>query len=115
MVTATIKGYDNARRRKLTMPDRIDQIAALLREAGHAHHQAFLDTDGYDPDWPAWYANHLTPRLPALLEAELPQSELASLLLALDQQLKDSNQGAHWADYYAQELHRRYPNTSKSA
>lgn len=97
------------------MTDKIDLIADLLRQTGHAHHQAFLDTDGYDPDWPNWYASYLAPRLPALLEAEILQSELASLLLALDQQLKDSSQDAHWADYYARELHRRYLDASEHA
>ena len=33
-------------------------IAKLLRETGHAHHEAFAATDGADPDWPIWYAEY---------------------------------------------------------
>src|SRR5437867_6375182 len=41
----------------------IEQLAALFREAGAAHHKAFAATDGEDPDWPSWYARYLAPRL----------------------------------------------------
>jgi len=33
------------------------QLMQLFRHAGSAHHQAFLATNGDDPDWPAFYAN----------------------------------------------------------
>ena len=34
------------------MTDRIseDELAALITEA-HAHHAAYIDSDGVDPDW----------------------------------------------------------------
>lgn len=28
------------------------ELKSLLIEAGKAHHHAFLDTDGDDPEWP---------------------------------------------------------------
>ena len=34
----------------------LDELAALFRETGAAHHQAFAAKGGDDPDWPAWYA-----------------------------------------------------------
>ena len=35
------------------MTDRIseDELAALITEAAHAHHAAYIDSDGVDPDW----------------------------------------------------------------
>ena len=30
-----------------------------LKEVAKAHHQAFVETDGEDPDWPIWYAGEL--------------------------------------------------------
>lgn len=37
-------------------------LASLLRETGQAHHQAYIDTDGDDPEWPRWYAGLLLRR-----------------------------------------------------
>ena len=35
------------------------QLEELLRETGEAHHQAYIETDGADPEWPLWYADYL--------------------------------------------------------
>ncbi|MEM6634472.1 MAG: hypothetical protein AAF667_01150 [Pseudomonadota bacterium] len=40
-----------------------NELADLLREAGSAHHQAFLAVDGADPDWALWYADYLHPKI----------------------------------------------------
>ena len=82
----------------------VDQITTLLDETQHAHHQAYLATDGYDPDWPIWYADYLLDKLPPLLEADLTRSELTYLLVYLSklQQLKAP--GGRWSRYYAKTL-----------
>jgi hypothetical protein len=30
-----------------------------FREVREAHHQAYIETDSADPEWPLWYAEHL--------------------------------------------------------
>ena len=35
------------------------QIAELFQKTGSDHHQAFIETDGEDPEWPLWYAECL--------------------------------------------------------
>jgi hypothetical protein len=57
-------------------PDLPNQIADLLLEAGHAHHQAFIETDGHDPEWPLWYAQYFQEKLGRLLNYPLSQSEI---------------------------------------
>jgi hypothetical protein len=37
----------------------VERLAALFKQTGEAHHEAFLDTDGDDPEWPLWYAKYL--------------------------------------------------------
>jgi hypothetical protein len=37
----------------------IDELANLLNETAEARHKAFAATEGDDPDWPIWYADHL--------------------------------------------------------
>ena len=42
-------------------------LADLFLETGHAHHAAFAATDGADPEWPIWYAEHLQAPLTKVL------------------------------------------------
>lgn len=73
-------------------------LAALLEEAGRAHHRAF--TDGTDPEWPLWYAEYLQPRLVEMGEAELTRSELVYLLVAAARRHADEDRDG-WAPAYA--------------
>ena len=36
-----------------------EAIIDSLVETAEAHHKAFSATEGEDPDWPIWYADHL--------------------------------------------------------
>ena len=85
-----------------------EALAALFREAGQAHHQAYIDTNGADPDWPIWYAEHLRQPLAALLDASFTKSELVYLLVALDRDLKARAPGAEWVGYYTRWFLERY-------
>lgn len=84
------------------------KLVGLLRETGRAHHEAFIETDGADPDWPAWYARQLQPALSRLLDTALTQREVAALLISLDQAFQQTAPGGDWADYYAHALLEQY-------
>ena len=90
------------------MTESIDQIAALLKEAGDAHHQAYLATDGFDPEWPLWYAGYLLDKLPSLLQAELTKSELTYLMVYLSNSHPLHAPGSRWDHYYAKVLVNKY-------
>ena len=77
------------------------RIAELLRAAGQAHHHAFAATNGEDPEWPSWYARHLTPALPELLGAPLAPEALAEQLRAADAEHRAKAPSQDWAGYYA--------------
>lgn len=87
---------------------RQEQIESLLREAGNAHHQAYFEADGADPDWPIWYAEYLRDRLAELLNARFTKSELVYLLISLDREVQRLAPGANWQAYYARTLLERY-------
>lgn len=38
--------------------DLAQQLEGLFNEVGEAHHQAYIETDGADPEWPLWYADY---------------------------------------------------------
>jgi hypothetical protein len=84
------------------------QLEDLFRETGEAHHQAYIETDGADPEWPLWYADYLQERLGLLLDANFTKSELVYLLIRVAHEQPLSAPGANWARYYARFFIQRY-------
>ena len=80
------------------------QLEELFHEVGAAHHQAYIETDGADPEWPLWYADFLRGRLGALLDANFTKSELVYLLVLVANEQPLSAPGANWARYYAKKF-----------
>jgi len=89
-------------------PDRRARLAALLRDAGQAHHRAFAHVNGEDAEWPAWYAGWLAPRLDGLLAPPVPAERLAADLRAVEDERRARAPGAGWPAYYAEWLISRY-------
>ncbi len=84
------------------------QLEDLFRKASEAHHQAFIETGGQDPDWPLWYADYALERLRALLDVPLSKSQLVYLLVAASNEQRGKAPGADWARYAARFLAQRY-------
>jgi hypothetical protein len=84
------------------------ELEELFHQTGQAHHQAFIDTDGEDLEWPVWYAENMIGRLSVLLEAKFTQSELIYLLVGAEKERSLRAPGADWARYYARFFAERY-------
>jgi hypothetical protein len=86
------------------MPDpqiSTDQLAALLKKTGDAHHAAYEVTDGTDPEWASWYSGHLQALLGDGLGRPITRSEIVHLLCkAQMEQAADGSEEA-WTSYYA--------------
>lgn len=82
-------------------------LAGLFREAGRAHHQAFLAVDGHDPEWPTWYAAHLEAPLRRVLGPGAVVT-LAADLAAVDAEHRSHVVEDDWPTYYARWFLRRY-------
>ena len=81
---------------------RKETIAALLHQTAEDHHVAYKATDGVDPDWSIWYAEHLLEQgFEKLLDAKLLKSDLIYLLVLADKQQLSEAPGGHWENYYA--------------
>ena len=88
---------------------RKETIAALLHQTAEDHHVAYRATDGVDPDWSIWYAEHLLGQsIEKLLDAKLLKSDLIYLLVLADKQQLSEAPGGHWENYYADFFVRRY-------
>lgn len=86
----------------------INSLASLFQETAETHHHAFATTDGVDPEWPSWYAEHLQQNLNEALGATLTKSELVYLVIAAETERAQRAPGAQWPRYYAKFLLERY-------
>jgi len=77
------------------------RLEELFREVRETHHQAYIETDGADPELPLWYAEHLREKLGALLNASFTKSELVYLLIQVANEQPLRAPGADWSRYYA--------------
>lgn len=77
-------------------------LAAMLREVGAAHYEAFA-VEGEDPEWPLWYADHLRENVVDVLDEDLTRSDIATLL----SEAAAAHAGASerdWPEFYAEYL-----------
>ncbi len=85
-----------------------DNLAELLQEAGHAHHAAFLATDGADPDWPIWYADYLKEPFAQRFDMNFHRSQLVYCLMNANFEYEARSPDSDWSMFYADELIERY-------
>jgi hypothetical protein len=90
--------------------ERLAKLEQLFQETGRAHHQAFLATDGDDPDWAAWYAEYLVPRLAKLLGRSFERNDLQRSLVSAEAERQKLNPPPDWARFYAQHILTRPAN-----
>lgn len=68
------------------MPVPDPRLIDLTNRSGPAHHQAFPEVDGWDPEWPIWYAEYLWEPIQEFLPLEVTRSELTYLLVESHQE-----------------------------
>ena len=79
-------------------------LAALISAAGHAHHAAYIESDGIDPDWAMYYAGYLEAHLGDRLGRQASRSELTYLLIKAQRQHDALPDAPPFADHYADVL-----------
>jgi hypothetical protein len=84
------------------------ELADLFQETGEAHHKAFAETDGDDPEWPIWYAEFVHDDLAKLLDATFTKSELVYLLVLADNDRRAISPGSDWTAFFAMFFMDRY-------
>ena len=93
-----MKREGGARLRTITK----EELAALLSEVAAAHHAAYRQTDGVDPEWADWYAPILQSRIGDQLGRTLTRSELVYLLLKADHAYRAADAPEPWPEFYAE-------------
>ena len=85
-----------------------NDLVDLFRETGRAHHAAFLDTDGADPEWPLWYAEYLQAPMADTLVAPFTKSELVYCVMDADFEQTARAPDSDWPEFYADQFVERY-------
>ena len=83
------------------------QIAALLSQAGEAHHEYEQNQLGgkYDQNWPTWYAEYVIKEgLGKLLKREVNTEQLGQFLSQSNEEYQKENPSQSWAEYMAGKL-----------
>lgn len=84
------------------------ELSQLFRSTAQAHHADFAATDGEDPDWPIWYADHLQRPLQETLDMEFYKSQLIYCLMNADFEHVARAPDTDWAEFYAAEFVEHY-------
>jgi hypothetical protein len=88
----------------------LEQVSALLHEAGETHHRVFRIVDGAGDDWASWYAWWLVnlSELRDLLDDKPVRSGLTCLLVSLDKEYTAKAPGGPWETCYARRMVRHF-------
>lgn len=78
------------------------ELAELLMQTGHHHHEAYKVSDGADPDWALWYAGYLQSKIWDKLGAVPSRSQLVYLLLSAEQHHLNTAKDKEWPPVYAE-------------
>jgi hypothetical protein len=79
-----------------------DLLADFLKQTGDAHHVAFAASDGTDPDWATWYADHLRTLVGDGLATAMSHGRLVELLETAQTEWDESDKAQPWPEFYAQ-------------
>lgn len=80
----------------------LDRLDAVLAAAGPAHHAAFIETDGEDPEWPIWYAGHVLDDVRDILgRPDLTQSRLVAAFVSAGDEYTRVQPDVNWHRFYA--------------
>lgn len=77
------------------------ELAALFVETGKRHHEAYIESDGVDVEWPLFYAGYLQARLWDSLGVVLTRSELIHVMVASDLAIQSAGADASWPEVYS--------------
>jgi len=84
------------------------RLVDLFQETGHAHHAACTATDGADPEWPLWYAEHLQTPLTEAMQVPFTKSRLIYCLMDADFERTAQAPDSDWPEFYAGQFIERY-------
>ena len=90
-------------------------LVSVFSETGRAHHAAFEATDGVDPEWPIWYAEHLQAPIADALQTPFTKSQLVYCVMDADFERSARAPDSEWPEFYADQFIERYARSAAPA
>lgn len=84
------------------------EVVELLVYTAKAHHTAYFEVDGYDPEWPIWYANYSFDQIKDFLSNNFTKSEYIYALVHLSKVQPIEAPNDPWGIFYARFLLNEY-------
>ena len=84
------------------------RLLDLLGEVSEAHHNAFADEGGVDPEWPLWYADYLQVPISKALDTSFLKSQLIYCLMDADFEHQVRAPDTDWQSFYADQFIERF-------
>ncbi len=78
-----------------------NQLTELFTETAMAHHEAFVATDGNDPEWPIWYADYLQEPISEVLHNRFLKSSLIYCMMNADFEYTAREVDVPWQKFYS--------------
>ncbi len=95
------------------MDNMVDRLEAALAPIGPAHHAAYIETDGDDPEWPLWYARHAGAEVREILsQPDLTESRLVWAFVSAADAHKSQDPAVPWPRFYAEWFARELVSTA---
>lgn len=92
-----------------------DELVALFEDTAKAHHKAFVDVNGEDPDWAIWYAEKIQTGLGDALGRKFSKSEIIFCLVFIDNEYRAKSPDTPWIEYYAEHFIEKFaPSDEKN-
>lgn len=88
-------------------------LTDLFKSAGYVHEQAFLQTNGDDPDWPIWYAEILKDKINNLLDTQFSLSNIVYFLIQFENDRRLFLEKNDWPSFYADKMIDKLPLYAK--
>ena len=82
-------------------PITTDELVELLKQTGHHHHQAYMASNGVDPEWALFYAGYLQSHLWDRAGVLPTRSRLVQLLLNAEAAFNATGSTDPWQPSYA--------------
>jgi hypothetical protein len=86
-----------------------EEVKRFLQLAAKEHHKAYRETDGFDLNWPMWYAEYLHKQLIKIINASFSKQELSDLLILMDKEYSLNPSETDWASFYTNWLLEKFP------
>jgi hypothetical protein len=79
----------------------VEALADLISKTGHAHHEAFVESNAVHPEWPEWYAGYLQSKVWDRMGRIVTRSEWTYWLVGADKAYNAAGKPGDWPMFYA--------------